>query len=302
MQPPPKAIPESRAALQSNILVWTVGLMLFACCVPCLVLMLHPYNTGRYCLESFGISLTFGILVWALKAATPMAAVCGGMICLLVTIGTMNARRGYQYTALLPLALLFALTFVATRIGKRRRPDLTSQREARRGRTASQVIANLGIAALVVPGGLFNWYDWTSKGHGIVPVSVHIVHALVLAALAEATADTLSSELGQAYGGTPYLLTTFRPAPTGTDGAISVIGTAAGVLGAALVTAAGAWAMHLTLRQSLYAFAGGVAGLFFDSVLGATVERRGWLNNDLVNFSSTAFAAMITLLLCAVEF
>jgi uncharacterized membrane protein len=38
---------------------------------------------------------------------------------------------------------------------------------------------------------------------------------------------------------------------------------------------------------------GACAGLFFDSLLGATVERRGWLGNDLVNFCSTLFAALV---------
>jgi uncharacterized membrane protein len=38
-------------------------------------------------------------------------------------------------------------------------------------------------------------------------------------------------------------------------------------------------------------FGAGIGGLVFDSWLGATVERRGWLGNDLVNFSSTVFAA-----------
>jgi uncharacterized membrane protein len=39
------------------------------------------------------------------------------------------------------------------------------------------------------------------------------------------------------------------------------------------------------------------AGLYFDSLLGATVERRGWMGNDLVNFTSTLFAAWIASLL-----
>jgi uncharacterized membrane protein len=45
--------------------------------------------------------------------------------------------------------------------------------------------------------------------------------------------------------------------------------------------------------------AGGVFGLFFDSLLGATLERRGWLNNDAVNFLSTASAAGFALGLLA---
>lgn len=43
----------------------------------------------------------------------------------------------------------------------------------------------------------------------------------------------------------------------------------------------------------------GVFGLFFDSLLGATLERRGWINNDTVNFLSTASAAGFALGLLA---
>jgi uncharacterized membrane protein len=40
---------------------------------------------------------------------------------------------------------------------------------------------------------------------------------------------------------------------------------------------------------------GGVFGLLFDSLLGAILERRGWLNNDAVNFLSTLSAALFAL-------
>ena len=42
------------------------------------------------------------------------------------------------------------------------------------------------------------------------------------AALSEAAADTVSSELGQALGRTPRLITTWRPVPAGTDGGVSL--------------------------------------------------------------------------------
>jgi len=46
-------------------------------------------------------------------------------------------------------------------------------------------------------------------------------------------------------------------------------------------------------------WAGGVFGLFFDSLLGATFERAGWLNNDAVNVLSTLSAAAFALVLFA---
>jgi uncharacterized protein (TIGR00297 family) len=120
---------------------------------------------------------------------------------------------------------------------------------------------------------------------------------LVLSALAEATADTVSSEIGQAFGGSPILLTTLRHVEPGTDGAISLRGTFAGIFAAAIVATAGRWSMHLSLRQSSIALVAGICGLFFDSLLGATLERRGYLGNDLVNFCSTAFSTALCLIL-----
>jgi uncharacterized membrane protein len=48
----------------------------------------------------------------------------------------------------------------------------------------------------------------------------------------------------------------------------------------------------------LIALAAGAGGLFFDSFLGATMERRGWIGNDLVNFASTLFAAVLAAVCC----
>jgi uncharacterized membrane protein len=53
------------------------------------------------------------------------------------------------------------------------------------------------------------------------------------------------------------------------------------------------WALRLRPSQAAIALFAGICGLFFDSFLGATMERRGWIGNDLVNFSSTLFAAVV---------
>lgn len=87
------------------------------------------------------------------------------------------------------------------------------------------------------------------------------------------------------------MITTLRKAEPGTDGAISVGGTLAGIAAAGLVAASGAWALKGGWAMLAVSWCGGIFGLLFDSLLGATAEQRGWINNDAVNFLSTASAA-----------
>jgi uncharacterized membrane protein len=68
---------------------------------------------------------------------------------------------------------------------------------------------------------------------------------------------------------------------------------------AIVVAAAGTFALRGSAPMFWISAAGGVFGLFFDSLLGATLEEAGWLNNDLVNFLSTGSAAAFALGLLA---
>jgi uncharacterized membrane protein len=74
----------------------------------------------------------------------------------------------------------------------------------------------------------------------------------------------------------------------------------AGIVAAALVAGTGTYALGGNRTMFGIACAGGIFGLFFDSLLGATLEERGWLNNDGVNFLSTMSAAGFALVLLAV--
>jgi uncharacterized membrane protein len=53
----------------------------------------------------------------------------------------------------------------------------------------------------------------------------------------------------------------------------------------------------LDLRLAVIAVIAGAFGMLFDSLLGATLERRGWLTNNAVNLLSTAFAVLLASLL-----
>jgi uncharacterized protein (TIGR00297 family) len=244
--------------------------------------------------EAVEISLGFALLVKALRAATLGGAVYGGMICFLVTFWTGSFMESVLRTGLTPLILLFVLTFVSTRAGRTRKVR-TGLAESKRGRSAAQVIANLSVAALSVSPESANlverWMGRCCLSGAYNPWEVELVKVMCVAALVEATADTVSSETGQAFGGDPILITGLRRVEPGTDGGVTLLGSCAGVAAGALVAIAGGWAMHLSAGAILTSLGAGVGGLFFDSLMGATLERRGWIGNDLVNFTSTLFAA-----------
>ena len=98
--------------------------------------------------------------------------------------------------------------------------------------------------------------------------------------------DTLASELGILSKSKPFLITTLKPVPPGTNGAISLFGTIASIVGGALVglligitlilenaqcrREAAKYLLFETLTWGMFA---GLFGSLVDSLLGATVQQ-----------------------------
>ncbi|MBS1799224.1 MAG: DUF92 domain-containing protein [Acidobacteria bacterium] len=264
----------ARDHLQSRLLTCVVtGLLLLAVAMP----PIAAHGLGQP-MRSVGIpllvSLSFGAAVWALRAATMGGVVLGILICFLLAQSPQISNGIFTHSvgrsALPALVAVFAISFAATKF-RRSRKEAQGLAEPRRGRQASQIAANLGIAAL---------FAATGRYEGCI------------AALAEAAGDTASSEIGQAVGGPVRLLTTGKPAPAGTNGGITLAGTMAALFGAAITVSVGAL-NHALWPHALVIFLAACAGVIFDSLLGATAENKGWIGNDLVNFASTLFAALL---------
>jgi uncharacterized protein (TIGR00297 family) len=246
---------------------------------------------------TIGLSLLLGLVTWRLRAATPAAAVTGAAIVASLQFSTIIMPIAPWRTALVPALAVSLLAYAATRVGRRQKEQIGTA-ERRQGRSAAQIAANLGLAAFAASGPVQLWLidrPWLPR----LAASTGLWLSLSLAAMAEAAADTVSSEIGQVLGGRPRLLTTLRPVEPGRDGAVSLAGSLAGILAAAAVAACGTWALGGGGNLFWISYAGGVFGLFFDSLLGATLEERGWLNNDAVNFLSTAAAAGFALAVLA---
>jgi uncharacterized protein (TIGR00297 family) len=276
---------------QEQRMRWQSWLVLAAVVPWCAVAALRHATTvwNGATQTALGISLGLALLVFLARAATPLAALTGGVITAVLALAPLPASglSSWYHSALPPLLALFLLTFSATRFGRAKKQRL-GVAEDKRGRNAAQVAANLGVAGLGAAAAL---------GHPL-PGTCYAV--AVAAALAEATADTLASEFGEVLGGRPLMVTTRRRVPPGTNGAISVAGTLAGSGGAVLVVLVATLTLGFGVSDAVGAGLGAVGGLFVDSLLGSTAERRGWLNNDAVNFLSTFAAAVIAGLCFAV--
>jgi uncharacterized protein (TIGR00297 family) len=145
---------------------------------------------------------------------------------------------------------------------------------------------------------------------------------VVTCSLAAAGADTYATSFGALSRRDPVLLGSGRRVMPGTSGAVSLAGTAGGVLGAALPAGAAAITVGDT---SLLAGAAaiGFAGMLLDSLIGATLQARfhcrrcdvptelrvhrcgvsaehlgglHWINNDVVNAIATILAGLTGLL------
>jgi len=184
----------------------------------------------------------------------------------------------------LVLIAFFVLGSATTRLGYRRKERAGIAQGKRGARSARHALANCGVAVYLA-----------FLIAGAARPDLYVL--AFVCAYATAAFDTVSSEFGQAYGGRPFLITTLRRVAPGTNGAISAAGTIAGAVAALLVGAvavqAGLWEGDRFGVLLTAAFLGSTA----DSYLGATLEAKGLMDNDAVNFSNTLVGAMVGMLL-----
>lgn len=235
---------------------------------------------------------------WRLGALTTGGAVAAA------AVGTAALLAGLSW------ALLLLFFFVSsTALSRLEQPGDGVRSMLRDGpRNAKQVLANGAIFAVAALGYIVQDGSlWTAIGAG---------------AMAAATADTWSTEVGTRCGGTPRHILRLTRLPKGASGGITLVGSAAAVVGAWLTSAVARGLQFDVAATAIVA--GGLTGAFADSVLGATVQERRWcdtcgvsterpvhtcgastrvsggwrrFDNDAVNLTSIGIGALVTCLL-----
>ena len=195
--------------------------------------------------------------------------------------GVLLATVLYTYAAWPGLVMLGGLMVIGTgvtRLGYVRKAVLgvAEGRDGRRG--IGSVVANAGagvaFAFLAVA----------------TPYSEAFTIAMV-AAFATSLFDTTATEVGQAFGRHPVLITTWRAVPEGTPGGVSLVGTLAGVSGAMVLAGLG-WAMGLVAGAgALAVIFGAFCGSTLESFLGAMMGKGGRSDHHLRNLFNTVVGA-----------
>lgn len=130
--------------------------------------------------------------------------------------------------------------------------------------------------------------------YGIFPSHRLILLSAYLGSVATACGDTLASEIGETYRGEPRMITTFKKVRAGTDGAISMLGEGAAFFGALVIAFLGFLLIRNDSGLVIAVTAGGFIGTNIDSVLGATLQQKGYLSNNGVNLFATISGAIIS--------
>jgi uncharacterized protein (TIGR00297 family) len=177
------------------------------------------------------------------------------------------------------------------------------------------------LLAFYLLGGAFTRYGYSHKhklgiaqSHGgrrgyknvysnsLVPLALAICYGVYgndvfifafIASVATANGDTLASEIGETSRSKPRMITTLKETDPGVDGGVTPLGEAASLAGAVIIGLLATGMGMAGIFGIVVAAIGGFLGTNFDSLLGATLQRRGLLSNNGVNLVATAFGALV---------
>lgn len=239
------------------------------------------------------VHLALAVTAWLLRTIN-ISGLIGGLI----IGGMIIVFAGWSlYVVLLAF---FVIGTGATKLGWARKARLGVAQEGGGRRGFGHAFSNTGVAAFCA---LAIWF-W--------PHRTELLWIAAVGALATAAADTSGSEIGQWLGRKAWMPLTFRSAPPGTEGAMSVEGTLAGAAAGFLLAAIGVWSLgmkttslpvavatHLHQGHLLAVIgASAFAGSWLESVVGSWNRNRVEpIRNGVLNFLNTAIGALLSVLL-----
>lgn len=226
----------------------------------------------------------------------------GGIAAIFVGVGI---AIGFGYKGLLILGVFFVTSSSLSKFKKKSKKDMEAKAGKGSRRDAIQVLANGGAASIVAI--IFFFHEQ----------SIYIPIFAVL--LAAANSDTWSSEIGSLSKKKPISLRSFKRIDTGSSGAVSLLGSVAGIVGSFFIAISSYLLFPISLKEAFIVFVAGCIGNIIDTLLGAFLQAEyqctnchaiiekvdhcgmvakrmkglKWMNNDVVNTLSGISAAVV---------
>lgn len=241
---------------------------------------LYSMQTWNPWLVGALLNLSLGLITWPIlqKLLTPAGLLHAWILGVIVwaTLG---------WTGYAVVVFYFLVGSAVTKIGmaEKESAGIAEKRSGARG--PENVWGSALVAALCALGTL------------VCPQELQALLLLgYVASFSTKLSDTSASEIGKAYGQHTFLITTLKPVPRGTEGAISLEGTLAGIVGSVAIALIG-WGVGLLspVGVGICILAAFVA-TNLESVIGATLQHRlSWLTNELVNIVNTFIGAILAI-------
>jgi uncharacterized protein (TIGR00297 family) len=250
--------------------------------------MLSLSDFSNSWLIAVGLNAVLLGIVWlAPKKLLTQAGILNAWLLGVLIWGTLGLK-GYAV-----VCVYFIVGSAVTRIGmaEKEAEGIAEKRSGARG--PENVWGSAFTATLCALGICF--IDWRLTGE------MSILRSLLLlgyvASFCTKLSDTCASEVGKAYGKRTFLITTLQPVPRGTEGAVSLEGTLAGMF-ASVVLAILGWSLGLIdLWGILWCVLAAFIATNLESVIGATLQSRWqWLTNELVNVLNTLIGSLTAML------
>ncbi len=131
---------------------------------------------------------------------------------------------------------------------------------------------------------------------------VQLLLVAYVASFATKLSDTSASEVGKAYGKRTFLITTLQPVARGTEGAVSLEGTIAGIIASILISLLAYSIGLINLSGVIICIIAAFIATNLESLIGATLQSDlDWLTNEMVNIINTFIGALVAILLTLIS-
>lgn len=267
------------SSIDDNFLVPLSGALMLAgstLIIPAQLAAIGPMLLSAF-LWGLVVTVPFALLAYSTRSVDRSGALGGTLV------GTLTyALAGWPGFAL--LTLLVTVGVGATRFGQSNKTALGIAQERDGCRGAASAFANTGVAV--------------ACGFLAVATPFPDIFAMAMvAAFATALFDTTASEVGKAAGRRHYLVTTFRSVPAGTDGAVSLEGTGAGMIAAMAMAVLAVLCGVLTIAGAFAVSVGALAGAMIESLAGALMGERKGSDSEVLNVMNTVVGAAVAVAL-----